>query len=291
MNGGYLAPDSLLALLAGGGAGCGIVLFIAALVGWRRRATTTTPASQQIARFLRRRAGVALVVGLVVLVVMRWPVAAVAAALLVLFWSTMFGGAAAEREALARVEALAAWTEGLRDTIASAAGLEQAISASARTAGVTLRPHLLALDDRIRSRMPMSEALHRLAVDLDDGGADMVIAALIQASGLRGEGLREVLTDLANDARAKVAMRNRIFASRSGTRRSVQIVVIVIVGMVVGLRVFNPAYTESFGTAQGQAVLAVVFGLFAFGLVWLQRLSRVPAPNRFLVKTQAGGTA
>ncbi|WP_052390975.1 type II secretion system F family protein [Streptomyces sp. NRRL B-24484] len=289
--GSTLTPYLLLALLAGGGVGGGLVLFVAALVGWRRQTKATTAVSRQVGRFLRRRAGAALVVGLVVLVVMRWPVAAIAAGLLVMFWSSLFGGAAAERVALARVEALATWTESLRDTIASAAGLEQAIGASARTAGDVLGPYLVALDDRIRSRMSMREALHRLAADLDDGGADMVIAALIQASELRGEGLREVLTDLANDARAKVAMRNRVFASRAGTRRSVQIVVGVIVVMVVGLRVFNPAYTEPFGTVQGQAVLAVVFGLFAFGLVWLQRLARVPAPNRFLVRASTGGAA
>ncbi|MFB7674108.1 type II secretion system F family protein [Kitasatospora purpeofusca] len=290
MNGTALTPELLLALLAGGGVGGGLVLFAAAVVGWTRKPATSASAAQQIGRFLRRRAGAALVVGLVVLVVMRWPVAAVAAALLVLFWSSLFGGVAAERAALARVEALAMWTESLRDTIASAAGLEAAVSASARTAGDSLRPYLVALDDRINSRMPMDQALRRLATDLNDGGADKVIGQLIQASKLSGEGLREVLTDLSQDARANVAMRNRIFASRSGTRRSVQIVVGVIVSMVVGLRVFNPAYTEPFGTVQGQAVLVVVFGLFAFGLVWLQRLSRVPAPNRFLIDAE-GSTA
>ncbi|MFJ1757644.1 type II secretion system F family protein [Kitasatospora sp. NPDC088134] len=286
-----ITPALLLALLTGAGAGAGLVLFGAAVRGWPRKPRAALPPAQRLARFLRRRAGAALAVGLVVLVVMRWPVAAIAAGLLVLFWSNLFGGAAAERAALVRVEALATWIESLRDTIASSAGLEGAISASARTAGPVLKPHLVALNDRINSRTPMDEALLRLAEELDDGGADAVIAQLVQAAGLRADGLREVLTDLATDARAKVAMRNRIFASRAGTRRSVQIVVGVIVSMVVGMRVFNPAYTEPFGTAQGQAVLAVVFGLFTFGLIWLQRLSRVPTPARFLVRAQEGGTA
>ncbi|MEV7775414.1 type II secretion system F family protein [Kitasatospora sp. NPDC086791] len=283
-SGDYLTPSLMLALLAGCGIGGGIALFVAALVGWARPVGTKVSASKQIAAFLRRRAGAAILVGLVVLVALRWPVAAVGAALLVLFWPALFGGARSERVALARVEALATWTEALRDTIAGAAGLEQAIGASARTAGETLRPHLLTLDDRIRSRMPLSEALDRLADDLDDGGADLVIAALKQSAGLRGEGLRDVLTDLAGSARAQVGMRRRVFASRAGTRRSVQIVVGVIVSVVVGMRVFNPSYTEPYGTPQGQAVLALVLMLFAVGLVWLQRLSRVPAPKRFLVQ-------
>jgi len=40
------------------------------------------------------------------------------------------GGAAEERRAIARLDALASWTESLRDTIAGAVGLEQAIPAA-----------------------------------------------------------------------------------------------------------------------------------------------------------------
>lgn len=288
MSGNSLTLPTLLALLAGCGAGGGIALSFAALRGWPRKAAGGKPAGERITAFLRRRAAAALIVGLVVLVLLRWPVAAIGAGLLVLFWSSLFGGARSEHTAMAKIEALAVWTEALRDTIAGAAGLEQAITASARTAGDTLRPHLLALDDRVASRMPMSEALERLSDDLDDGGADLVVAALMQSAGLRGEGLRVVLGGLSKDARAQVGMRRRIYAGRSGTRRSVQIVVGVIVAVVVGMRVFNPAYTEPYETAQGQAVLAVVLGLFAVGLVWLQRLSRVESPKRFLVSRREG---
>ncbi len=284
-----LSPLLLLALLAGLGVGGGIALFTAAVVGWPRKQRQAGPSlGKQAFGFLQRRAAAAVIVALVVLVVLRWPMAAIAAGLLVLFWGKLFGGAKAERASKEKMAALAAWTESLRDTIAGAAGLEQAIGASARTAGEALRPHMIALDDRVRTRMPLTDALTMLSDEINDGRADKVIAALKQSADLRGEGLKLVLGNLAVSAREQVAMRQRIFAGRAGTRRSVQIVVGVIVAVVVGMRVFNPAYTEPYNTVQGQGVLALVLAVFAGGLIWLQRLSRVPDEARFLVPAQTG---
>ena len=79
------------------------------------------------------RAAGAVVAGLVVLVATGWLVAGAGAALLVLSWRGL-SGAAGERAAMARLDALATWTESLRDTIAGSVGLEQAIPASLRAA-------------------------------------------------------------------------------------------------------------------------------------------------------------
>lgn len=284
-----LTPYMMLALLAGLGVGGGIALLVAAVIGWPRKpGRGGQSAGQQLAGFLRRRVAVAVLVGLVVLVLLKWPVAAIAAGLLVMFWSQLFGGLKSEKTALTKVEALATWTESLRDQSASAAGLEQAIAVSARNAADILKPHLQRLDDRVRTRMPLPDALDMLADDIDDGGADEVIGALKQSAGLRSTGLREVLTDLSRKARADVGMRRRIIASRSQTRRSVQIVVAVIVTIVTGLRVFNPDYTQPYATVQGQLVLVVVFVFFGGSLAWLRRLSKVPQPARFLVKARVG---
>lgn len=46
----------------------------------------------------------------------RWPVAAAGAAALVLAWPALFGGVAAEKRAITRLESLRTWTESLRDT-------------------------------------------------------------------------------------------------------------------------------------------------------------------------------
>ncbi|WP_345944953.1 type II secretion system F family protein [Streptomyces albus subsp. chlorinus] len=285
--GGIFSLATLAALACGVAVGGGIALLIAAL-----RGLPAKPAGAQrdagaraaeLARFMSRRGSLAVCAGLLVLLLTRWPVAAVATGVLGFLWDRLFGGAAEERAAMKRVEALAAWTESLRDTIAGAVGLEQAIPASARAAAPSLRPHLDALIDRLRARTPLPVALQHLADELDDPSADIVVAALILNSRLRGPGLREVLGALAKSAREEVDMRQRVRAQRASTRRSVQIVVGVSVAFVLGLAVFNRDFVQPYGSPLGQAVLACVCAMFACGFWWLRKLSRIETPERFLV--------
>ncbi|WP_306934014.1 type II secretion system F family protein [Streptomyces luteogriseus] len=243
--------------------------------------------ASELIRFAGQRGSLAAIVGLVVLVLTRWAVAGIAAGVLVFFWDRLFGGAGEERAAMRRVEALASWTESLRDTIAGAVGLEQAIPASARAAAPVLRPHLDALVDRLRARTPLPEALQQLADEIDDASADIIVAALILNARLRGPGLRQVLGALAKSAREEVDMRQRVMAQRASTRRSVQIVVAVSVAFVLGLSIFNRDFVEPYGTAVGQLVLACVCGLFALGFWWLRKLSTIETPERFLVRDEA----
>ncbi|WP_434594734.1 type II secretion system F family protein [Streptomyces sp. A5-4] len=288
--GGVFSLPVLYMLLCGIAVGGGLALLITAI-----RGLPVKPAHEkekagerlrELAAFAGRRGSLAVGVGLAVLLVTRWTVAGVAAGILVFFWDRLFGGAGEERVAMRRVEALAAWTESLRDTIAGAVGLEQAIPAAARAAAPALRPHLEAMVDRLRARTPLPDALQQLADDLDDASADIIVAALILNSRLRGPGLREVLGALAKSAREEVDMRQRVMAQRSSTRRSVQIVVAVSVSFVLGLAVFNREFVAPYGTAVGQLVLACVCGLFALGFWWLRKLSRIDTPARFLVRDE-----
>ena len=171
---------------------------------------------------------------------------------------------------------------GLRDTIAGAVGLEQAIPATARAAAPAIREHLHTMVDRLRARMPLPQALEHFADDMDDASADLVIAALMLNARLRGPGLREVLGALAKSSREEVDMRQRVMAQRSSTRRSVQIVVAVSVAVVLGLAVFNRSFVEPYGSVTGQMVLLLVIGLFAAGFFWLRKLSSIETPARFL---------
>lgn len=274
---------TLEALLAGIVGGSGVALLIASLIGFRPRERTGRPA--EVGLWLRRtgqRLGIAMLVGILVGLITSWPVVGIGVAVLVFFWNQLFGGLANERLAMQRVEALAMWTESLRDTIAGAVGLEQAIPASARSAGPLLRPHLDALMDRLRGRMPLPEALHLLADDIDDPSADIIIAALILNSRLRGPGLRDVLGALAKSAREEVDMRNRIMAQRAGMRRAVQIIVVAVALVVVGMAVLDRAYVAPYTSATGQLVLTVVLAFFAGGFFWLRRLSDIKTPERFL---------
>lgn len=250
--GGLFSLPVLYALGCGLAVGGGIALLITAIRGLpakpEHEKAKAGERAAELLRFAGQRGSLAAGVGLVVLLVTRWAVAGIAAGVLVFFWDKLFGGAAEERAAMRRVEALASWTESLRDTIAGAVGLEQAIPASARAAAPVLRPHLDALVDRLRSRTPLPEALQHLADEIDDASADIIVAALMLNARLRGPGLRQVLGALAKSAREEVDMRQRVMAQRSSTRRSVQIVVAVSVAFVLGLAVFNRDFVAPYGT-------------------------------------------
>lgn len=289
--GGLFSTTVLYALASGVAVGGGLALLAVAVRGLPPKPAhekqKASERANELIRFAGRRGSLAALVGLAVLLLTRWVVAGIAAAVLVFFWDRLFGGASEERAAMKRVEALASWTESLRDTIAGAVGLEQAIPASARAAAPVLRPHLDALVDRLRSRTPLPEALQQLADEIDDASADIIVAALILNARLRGPGLRQVLGALAKSAREEVDMRQRVMAQRASTRRSVQIVVAVSIAFVLGLSVFNRDFVEPYGTAVGQLVLACVCGLFALGFWWLRKLSTIETPERFLVRDES----
>jgi Flp pilus assembly protein TadB len=276
-------PAGLLAILAGAAAGAGMYLFLVALRGLPPKQPGAPPGRLQ--RMVRELAGtrgvIAVVAGLVTLVATRWLVAGVGVALLVLSWRGL-SGAASERRALARLEALATWTESLRDTIAGAVGLEQAIPASLRAAGPTLAEPLSRLVDRLHTREPMPVALRRFADDLNDPGADLIIAALIINSRLRGPGLRDLLSALSRSAREELDVRRKVAADRRSTRRSAQIVVGVSVGLALGLAIFDHSYVAAYDSLTGQLVLIVVAALYAAGIVWMRALARFPVPERLL---------
>nr|WP_216843738.1 type II secretion system F family protein [Phytoactinopolyspora alkaliphila] len=284
-----MTPTFLLTVLMGAAVGGGVLLLYVALRGVELRPPAPNRGRPLLER-LGRQTLIGIGAGVVVLAITQWPVAAVGGGALVAAWPMLFGGARAEREAIARLEGLAAWTESLRDTIAGAVGLEQAIPATVYAAAPSVQPQLRMLADRLRIRMPMPEALQRFADDLDDPSADLVVASLILNSRLRGPGLRQVLSSLADSARAELDMRQRVFAGRASTRRSIQIVVGFSLAFMIGLSVVNREYVEPYGTAMGQVVLAVVIGLFALGFMWMRRLSNIEVPDRFLVTASPGST-
>src|SRR5580704_8730756 len=279
------SSDSLpmLAILVGAVTGGALFLLVIALLGLPPRPKKQGPGrfERQVRELVSVRGGIALVVGILVLVATRWVVAGVGIALLVYSWRSL-GGAASERKTMARLESLATWTESLRDTIAGAVGLEQAIPSSIRVADVSLREPLTKLVDRLHTRVPMHVALRRFADDLDDPSADMIIAALIINARLRGPGLRALLGALAVSVREELDMRRKVNSSRRSTRRSVQIVIAVSVLMAVGLAVLDRSFLQPYDSVFGQIVLAVVVVIYGLGIWWLRKLARFDSPQRLL---------
>jgi Flp pilus assembly protein TadB len=280
---GLFAATPLLAVLIGAVVGGGVFLLIAALRGLPPKPPGSP--SQKLERLLRDlvgvRGAVALIVGILVLVATRWVVAGIGTALLVLAWRSL-GGAASERRAMTRLEGLATWTESLRDTIAGAVGLEQAIPASLRVAAPSLQEPLERLVGRLHTRVPMPEALRRFADDLDDPSADLIIAALIINARLRGPGLRDLLGALSGSVREELDMRRKVNAERRSTRRSAQIVVGVSVGLALGLGIFNHGYVQVYDTPGGELVLVLIVGLYAAGFIWTRKLATFESPQRLL---------
>ena len=138
----------------------------------------------------------------------------------------------------------------------------------------------------------IEQDLTRLVPDdrLPENGFDLIVSALIMNARLRGPGLRQLLGALADTARSELDMRQRVSASRAGTRRSAQIVVIFSIVVMLGLAVFNRSFVAPYSSVQGQLVLVVVVALFAVGMLWMRRLAGVRLPRRFLtVSAQAGG--
>jgi hypothetical protein len=120
----------MFAVLAGLGAAA-LALLVWALIPQEYTPSTGKSGFEKFLRSLGIRLPLTIAAFLLTLVLTQWPVAAAFAGALVLAGPALFGGARAERAASARLAGLAVWTESLRDTIAGAVGLEQAIMASA----------------------------------------------------------------------------------------------------------------------------------------------------------------
>ncbi|GAA2012935.1 type II secretion system F family protein [Brevibacterium samyangense] len=276
------------ALGAGALFGAAIFLLIVSFVGWPFGSADGTPKRRRARRAGSRSVLSRMVWGigafLLVLLLTRWIVPAVILGALAAFWDRILSNQKAEKVSIMRLEALATWTESLRDTIAGAVGLEQAIPASVNATPPVIRPQLNLLVDRLRVREPLADALGKFADDLDDPSADMIVSALVLNARLRGPGLRDVLTALARSTRLELDMRRRIDASRAGIRRSVQIVLVIILGVMGGLSIFNRGYVEPYGDFIGQVVLMVVAAFIMGGLMWLRKLAEPEPRDRFLVR-------
>jgi Flp pilus assembly protein TadB len=284
--------DGLLAVGAGVVVGLGLFLLVWFYVGVQRRDPGKPRLFSRggaIASRLPQRLLVGGIAGLAALVVTRWVVMGVGIGLLAAYWDRIAGGGADERVAISRLEGLATWTESLRDTIAGAIGLEQAIPATAQTAAPVLRPSLNLLVDRLRIREPLPEALLAFAEDIGDPSADTIVAALVLNARLRGPGLRDVLTALAASAREELDMRRRIEASRRSIRRSVRIIIVVVLGVAGLLVVLNRDYVRPYDSLVGQVVLGITALLFLAGLLWLRRLAKPQQLDRFLTVSPRGG--
>ena len=183
---------------------------------------------------------------------------------------------------IAKIEAVATWTEMLRSTLAASAGLSQAIIATAGLSPDPIRPATEQLAAQIRAGVHPREALLQFADEVADPCADRVVCSLLLAFSSRAQRLGDLLHALADSTREEVALRLRIETSRAAVRSGVRTVVIFSVVFAAGLSLLARSYLAPFGTATGQLVLLLVGGLYAGGLTLMVILARPPAAVRLL---------
>jgi len=183
---------------------------------------------------------------------------------------------------IAKIEAVATWTEMLRGTLAASAGLSQAIIATASLSPDPIRPATEQLAAQIRAGVHPREALLQFADDVADPCADRVVCSLLLAFSSRAQRLGDLLHALADSTREEVGLRLRIETSRASVRSGVRTVVVFSVVFAAGLSLLARSYLAPFGSATGQLVLLLVGGLYAGGLTLMVALARPPAPVRLL---------
>lgn len=276
----------ILVVLGAAGAGLGVVGVGWALLG-RRSGADDRGAPVHIARGRFGPVRVLGILGAAVLglAITGWPVAGVlaagAATALPWLWAETADHRRAERH-----EAVALWTEMLRDTLHASVGLSQAILATAPIAPEVIRSSVQSLAQRLEAGVPMARSLRAFADELDDASADAVVCALLLAAGARAQRLGDVLGALADATREDVAMRWRVETMRASARSGVRIVVVFSVGFVAALIVFAHGYLAPFATPVGELVLLGVGACDGLGLWLFVRLTRGAAPPR-LLPTQA----
>lgn len=278
----------LVGAVCGVSLGTGVLLVVLGLRG-TRQPVARRPARQVLAAEpLLAQATVAFVAALATYAVTRWVVGAVLAAIAAASLPRTWRYGRAQRSLVERAEAIAGWTEMLRDTMAAAAGLEQAILATAASAPEPIRPEVTRLARRLDRGERLIPGLRRLADELANPAADLVVAALVTAAERQAREVVALLGSLARSTRAEAEMRMRTHASRARLRTTVRVVTGTLGLFAGGLIIFNPAYLLPYRTVEGQLVLLVVGAILAVGYMLMLRMARMRAPQRFLTRAGLG---
>ncbi|MGI9596191.1 MAG: type II secretion system F family protein [Acidimicrobiales bacterium] len=225
----------------------------------------------------------AFIVGLMVLGVTRWIGAALGMGILVMGVPWFFGGTKQTKREIERTQAIATWAEMIRDNIAGAAGLEQALLSTAEIAPLPIAREVRAFANRLDS-MSVVEALVSLGRDLQHPAADLVVVSLANASRMEARDIGPLLTRLAESIRGDVRMRLRIEVGRSRIRTSSKIVLTVTLLTVAMIYFTSRELLAVYDTTGGQIWLLAVFGLFIISLWMMNYFAAVQLPERFTAR-------
>lgn len=288
-----------LAALTGGLLLAGLVLLAAGLrrsvrpVRSRRGGERDEPATAVWARLTRRPAGAAgrrrdlllvvgLVGGVVAFALSGWPLSLLVVPTAVVGLPVLL--ASPRNRDVDLLEALDRWVRSLASTLPTGKSITDAIRTSRRTAPPLLADQVNLLVARLDDRWTSRDALMAYADALDSPDADAVVAALVLASHRGGLGATVTLTELSESIQDRLRALREIETERSKPRivvRQVTLITVVVlaVALVVGRGFFAP-----YGTPVGQAILAVLLGIYIGSLVMLRRMTDPRRRERILVR-------
>lgn len=281
-----MTGNLLVAALTGGLLACGM-----ALAGWATARfdpfPTPNPRPRRRIRVAWSRrtlahALTACAISLIVWAATAWPVAGVTAGAAAVTLPRVLSGRAVKRR-IARLDAMDAWSRQLADALTTGTGIEEALQATAENPPPPIATEVAALRRRLEFRTPTEDALRAFADDLDHPVGDTIAAALIIASTVRGRGLHDVLTALADTIAREVTNQREIDAERAA-HRTTMYWVLAALALFTGFALVNRAYVAPYGTLTGQMALAFVAALYAATLGWLHKLATPPPGRRFLPK-------
>lgn len=169
--------------------------------------------------------------------------------------------------------ALDRWVRQVTATMASGRSITDALRLSARHAPAQLIEPLALLVRRLDDRWTPADALLGFAAELDSADADAVVASLVLAVQRGGAGAVLTLSALADSLQDRLRALREIEVERAKPRivvRQVTVITVVILGvtLVMGRDFFVP-----YGTPVGQAILAVLLGLYVMALVSMRRMT------------------
>lgn len=179
------------------------------------------------------------------------------------------------------VEAVATWTENLRDTISASSGLEQAIIATENHSPRPIAPAVRRLVAALRYGT-LEDGLRQFADDVSHPTCDFVVAALITSAQHQTRDLGQLLGHLSECARSECHLYLRIWVSRARSRTAVRIISGAVGTFIAGLVLFNRNYLRPFLSIEGIVVMVCIGMSFAIALLWLQRIAQIDTPARFL---------
>ena len=267
-------------------ASLGLLLIIAGVTGRQ----LFDPSVDRLARLrgssLAPKSAAAVAAAFVAMAATGWFVGGVLAGLAVFVLPGVLGGKAARQRAIDRTEAIASWTEMIRDSIVAASGLEEAIVATAPVAPPPIAPEVRTMVRRLdHERLP--DALVAFGTDLDHPSGDLVVAALVIASRMEASDLSGLLSRLAEATRGDARMRIRVEVGRTRVRTATKVIVGVVMAAVAFLAIANRDYLAVYDSAGGQMMLGIIGAVFALGGWLLTRMAEIELPERFTAR--AGG--